>query len=208
MPAFQVETHPCKPLMANCYFLIHPDTRETVIVDPGGGAPQLVEALKDLRPVAVLLTHAHFDHFGAVDALCGRFGLPLYVHEEDIPFLQDPVGNVSEPFGIAMTVNTPAIPIHDGELLHLAGLDIRVIHTPGHTPGGVCYRLPENGGIVSGDTLMAHGYGRTDFAGGDLTKLMASLRLLFHLTPRMPLYPGHDEIGTVGRNEEVSPCKP
>lgn len=90
--------------------------------------------------------------------------------------------------------------LHGGETLSLAGMDLRVLHTPGHSAGSVCYLLPDGQGVLTGDTLFAHGYGRTDFADGSFHALKESLRALFHLSPRQAAYPGHEEAGTVGRD--------
>ncbi|MCI6041145.1 MAG: MBL fold metallo-hydrolase, partial [Clostridiales bacterium] len=92
------------------------------------------------------------------------------------------------------------IALRGGETLSLAGMEIRVLHTPGHSAGSVCYLLPDGQGVLTGDTLFAHGYGRTDFADGSFHELKESLRALFHLTPRQVAYPGHEEAGTVGRD--------
>ena len=148
----------------------------------------------------MLLTHAHWDHIGAVDAVCGYFGIPLYVHEADAPKLTDSVKNVARQFGYDVTVSTRPLMLRGGETLSLAGMDIRVLHTPGHSAGSVCYLLPGAQGVLTGDTLFAHGYGRTDFADGSFHELKESLRALFHLTPRQIAYPGHEEAGTVGRD--------
>ena len=188
-------------LSANCYLVVNPETRECVFCDPGGEPERLIALSSGYTPRGVILTHGHFDHMAGADGLCSHFHIPLYLHQADVPLLKDPQTNVSALFGSPMTVETPAIPLQGGQVLALAGMEFRVLHTPGHTEGGVCYLLPDHQGVLSGDTLMAHGYGRTDFPGGDMRKLRESLRTLFYLTPRMRLYPGHEELGYVGRED-------
>ena len=132
--------------------------------------------------------------------MCGHFGIPLYVHEADAPKLTDSVQNVARQFGYDVTVSTRPLLLRGGETLSLAGMELRVLHTPGHSAGSVCYLLPGAQGVLTGDTLFAHGYGRTDFADGSFHALKESLRALFHLSPRQAAYPGHEEAGTVGRD--------
>ena len=135
-----------------------------------------------------------------MDAVCGHFGIPLYVHEADAPKLTDSTKNVARQFGCDVTVATRPHLLHGGETLFLADMEIRVLHTPGHSAGSVCYLLPQGQGVLTGDTLFAHGYGRTDFADGSFHELKESLRALFHLSPRQVAYPGHEEAGTVGHD--------
>lgn len=185
----------------NCYIVENPETRACVIVDPGAEAERVMEAARGRTPVAVLLTHAHYDHIGAVDAVCERFGIPLYVHEADAGKLTDPDANVSRQFAEPVTQHTAPTLLHGGETLVLAGIPFEVMHTPGHSAGSVCYVLPGNEGVLTGDTLFAHGYGRTDFADGDFSAMHQSLRALYRLTPRRPAYPGHDVPGFAGHDQ-------
>ena len=193
-----------KPLLVgeyqmNCYIVQNTATRACVIVDPGADGARIIDFVGGLTPAAVLLTHGHYDHIGAADAVCGHFGIPLYVHAQDAPKLTDAQLNVSAQFGLRVEAHTPPTLLSGGEQLTLAGIPIEVLHTAGHSAGGCCYLLPNGQGLLSGDTLFAHGYGRTDFQDGDMKALMQSLRMLVRLTPQMPLYPGHGEMGTVGR---------
>ena len=200
MPRIYVKCLPVGDFQENCYLVINAETRECLIVDPGADGECIIRTAQEYKPVAVLLTHAHWDHIGAVDAVCGRFAIPLYVHEADVPKLTDSMKNVARQFGYDVTVSTRPIALRGGETLSLAGMEIRVLHTPGHSAGSVCYLLPDGQGVLTGDTLFAHGYGRTDFADGSFHALKESLRALFHLTPRQVAYPGHEEAGTVGRD--------
>lgn len=193
---------PVGPLAANCYLVVNTENNECVIVDPGGDAPRIIAAALAYQPKAVLLTHAHFDHIAAADEVCAHFDIPLYIHEADVEALAEPVLNVSAFFGDPVRTITEATPLHDGETVILAGIPFKVMNTPGHTPGCCCFFLPEDQGILTGDTLFASGYGRTDFPGGSFPVLRKSLFKLFHITPKLVIYPGHDETGYVGRDPE------
>ena len=186
-------------LAVNCYLVENVETRECFIVDPGAEAQRIIAAVGDRKPCAVLLTHGHYDHIGAVDAVCGHFDIPVYIHAADAAKLADAMANVSAVFGEPVTQSTSPVSIEEGALV-LAGMDLQILHTPGHSAGSICCLLPENQGVLTGDTLFAHGYGRTDFADGDFALMHQSLRRLYRLTPRMTAFPGHDVPGVVGRN--------
>lgn len=201
MPQINIESLTVGEVAANCYLVENAETHECFVVDPGAEGRRIISRIADRKPVAVLLTHAHFDHIGAADDLCRHYGIPLYVHQADASKLSDPMGNVSGLFGMPMTVTAnPAVLLKGGETLTLAGMEAEVLHTPGHSAGSVCYLLREEPCVITGDTLFANGYGRTDFPDGSFTQLRQSLRLLFSLTPRMIAYPGHDIPGFAGRD--------
>lgn len=200
MPSIAVERLVVGALGVNCYIVENKDTHECFVVDPGDEAARIIRQIGQRKPAAVLLTHGHFDHIGAVDEVCAHFQIPLYMHEADAPKLTDASANVSALFGAPLIQRTQPVLLQGGETLQLAKMDIRVLHTPGHSAGGVCYLLPGGQGILTGDTLFAHGYGRTDFEDGDFAVLVQSIRTLMRLTPPMITYPGHDVEGTVGRN--------
>lgn len=194
MPAIRSVRVRCVPVGlfdTNCYLIENEDTDEMFIVDPGDEAARIIEAVGQKKPVAVLLTHGHYDHCGAADEVCGHFDIPLYLHSEDIPLLTDSELNASAMIGPKAVVNTEAIPLREGQKLPLAGMEVTVWHTPGHTPGCCCFLLPDEQGVLCGDTLFDGGYGRTDLPGGDFEKLKQSLRRLFHMHPRVRAYPGH-----------------
>lgn len=203
MPRIRVESIVVGEIGGNCYLVINEDTQECFIADPGAEGERIIRAIGGRKPAAVLLTHAHFDHIGAVDTVCERYQIPLYVHQGDASKLQDAMGNVSGLFGRPMSIRTsPAVVLQGGEKLTIAGMAVEVLHTPGHSKGSVCYVLPEVPCVLTGDTLFAHGYGRTDFPDGDFAQLWQSLRLLLRLTPKMVTYPGHDVPGLTGRDPQ------
>jgi glyoxylase-like metal-dependent hydrolase (beta-lactamase superfamily II) len=202
MALISVQTLPVGDIQANCYLVESPATRELVIVDPGDEGDRIIEAVGDRRPVACLATHGHFDHVGAADKVCGHFCIPLYLHEADLPKLTDSRMNGSRRFALPLTIKTPGIPLKDNQRLILAGMDITVLHTPGHSGGSCCFLLPAGQGIFTGDTLFDGGYGRTDFEDGSFAQLKESLRRLLWLRPRMVAYPGHGGTAFAGRDEE------
>lgn len=200
MPKLAVQCLTVGPIAVNCYIVENTETHECFLVDVGAEPERIIANVGNRSVAAVLLTHGHFDHIGAVDAVCAHFGAPLYMHPLDMPKLTDAAANVSALFGAPLVQHAQARAVEDGEGLTVAGVPLEVLHTPGHTAGGVCYLLPENQGILTGDTLFADGYGRTDFPDGDFGALMGSLKRFMRLTPPMTAYPGHGGYGRIGRN--------
>lgn len=176
------------------------------IVDPGSEGLLIAAQLKKLalEPDGILLTHGHFDHIGAVNDLQRRFpGLPVYVGEKDIPVLTHPF-NQMPPDYPAITKPTNLVSLKEDDAIDgLPG--VQVIATPGHTPGGVCYHFPERKLLLSGDTLFAGSVGRTDFPGGDMATLMASLAKLVKLPNDTVVIPGHGPQTTIGDEKSSNP---
>lgn len=185
---------------------------KAILVDPGAEADRLAATLaRDrLAPDAILLTHAHFDHIGGLPALLERFpGLPVLIGAADVPVLTHPLNQVPpdyppipRPPTLVTTESRASLApfAPDG---WLAGLE--VIDTPGHTPGGVCYYLPSERLLLSGDTLFAGSVGRTDFPGGDMATLRASLRKLAALPDDTLVIPGHGPFTTIGAERRGNP---
>ncbi len=170
-------------LMTNCYLVARDETSPLVVIDPGDDASRLRQTIGQ-RPVAgVLITHAHFDHILGLEALTGA---PVYVHEADAESLC----NETAAAGYGRVNRVPATDtVHEGDTISLGGLEFTVLHTPGHTPGSVCYQCGDT--LFSGDTLFATGWGRTDLPGGDEAAMMKSLRRLLRLPAKLRVLPGH-----------------
>jgi glyoxylase-like metal-dependent hydrolase (beta-lactamase superfamily II) len=192
------------PYASNCWLLAREASEEAVVVDPGFSADRIRSLLRSAgkRPVAALATHGHADHVGAVVELCGT-ELPLYIHRDDEPALTDPLG-----WGAGYPTDAPGRPaltrtVTDGDVVDQAGLQLQVIHTPGHTPGSVCFRL--NDSVFSGDLVFAGSIGRSDFPNSSGAAMMASLRRFLELPDDLAVLPGHLETTTVGRERASNP---
>lgn len=190
-------------LQTNCYVIYDEDVKEAVVVDPGDGADFIASCLEDmeLKPVAILLTHAHMDHIQAVPELKKAWKVPLYVHKDDVPMLENGELNLGR-----LSVKTEAddVILSGDEKLSLGQMDIKVIHTPGHTPGGVCYYFEKDKILISGDTMFYCSWGRTDFPGGSERDLMDSIReKLLPLPEDVKVYPGHEGATTIGNERRM-----
>lgn len=188
------------PVCTNCYFLINEASKELIVVDPGEQADMLSRQIETLgvRPAAILLTHGHFDHAGAADALQAKYGIDIYAHEAERETLEDPALNLCGMVGERCSYHADVY-VKDGQILELAGFSIRVLHTPGHTVGGCCYYIPEEKILFSGDTLFQESVGRTDFPRGSASDLIRSIReKLMVLPDDVEVYTGHEETTLIG----------
>ena len=178
---------------------VNTDTKECLVVDPGAAAPQLAERIqKDgYTPVAILLTHGHFDHAGGAEALAKEFGTSIYAQEKEQDTLTDAGKNLSGWTGEQKRYYADVY-FKDEQEIELAGFQIRVLHTPGHTVGGCCYYLPYEDVLFSGDTLFAQSVGRTDFPGGSMSQIVRSIKEKLMVLPgHTTVYPGHNEITSI-----------
>ncbi len=193
------------PIRENCW-VVHEDAR-ALVVDPGDEAATLAEAIDDLglSVEAILLTHTHFDHVGAVAPLARHTGAPVYCPVLEVPVLRDIDAYTWPGFGPYESYD-PEHTIAGGERLSLAGFEIDVISTPGHSPGHVSFSLPDEQAVFSGDVLFQGSVGRTDLPGADWGTLLESIRTLVEsLPPETTVYPGHMGITTLGRERATNP---
>ena len=192
----------------NCFIARAPGSDRALVIDPGDEAPRLLEALDALGVGvdAILLTHTHFDHVGAVAPLARETGAPVYCPEIEVPVLADIMSFVPWPgFGPFESYDADET-VKGGERLELAGLEIEVVFTPGHSPGHVSYAVPSHGALFSGDVLFRGSVGRTDLPGGDWPTLLASIATLIErYAPDTTVYPGHMAITTLGAERATNP---
>ena len=196
------------PVSTNCYFLINEELREAVIVDPGENAKQIQGYLaeNELTPTAILLTHGHFDHMMAAAALRDAYGIKVYATAKEKELLNSSTLNLSKGFIRADYTMDADIYCKEGDEFYLAGCTIRVLETPGHTPGGCCYYIPSQNMMFSGDTLFYGSIGRTDFPGGSFKELSKSIKEKLYVLPAETIcYSGHGEATRIGFEKEHNP---
>ena len=183
----------------NCYICMNKDTKEGFIVDPGDDELKISVNVSRLEmiPKAILLTHGHFDHIGAVNQLKERYNIPVIVGAKEEKVLTDSRMNLSSMFGEPVKVNGDKF-LEDGENFQVAGFDIQYILTPGHTPGSGCFYIEEEQVLFSGDTLFQASRGRTDFPGGSESDIIKSIKnKLLVLPGETEVYPGHMNITNI-----------
>ncbi|WP_219467356.1 MBL fold metallo-hydrolase [Nonomuraea rhizosphaerae] len=205
---------PAGAFQTNCYVVAPAAGEECVIVDPGQDAVEGVDELlreHRLKPVAVLLTHGHLDHVWSVAPVCGARDVPAWIHPDDRHLLSDPAAGWSPSSatmfgGITFTEPDEVRELTDGAVLPLAGLELVVDHTPGHTRGSVSFRLPGDEVMFSGDLLFAGSIGRTDLPGGDYPTILRSLAAkCLPLPDGTVVLPGHGPQTTIGRERATNP---
>ena len=181
------------PVQTNCFFLINEDTKEVLVIDPADHAQKIIEWMKseNLKPVAILLTHGHFDHIMGVEGIRKEYGIPVYASRDEVDVLAKPQLNVSTMMGAYLSMKADEL-FCDGDVLELAGMKLKVISTPGHTIGSVCFYIEEEKVLISGDTLFEASVGRTDFPTGSSRQLIESIKTrLFILPDDTSVFPGH-----------------
>lgn len=191
----------------NCYLIINKENKEALLVDPADNALRISNVIEEngCTLKAILLTHGHFDHIMALNDLKKRYNVPVYAHEEEEDVLKQSSLNLSGSIGQIYTTQADVY-VKDGEHLKLAGLDVIVLYTPGHTKGGVCYYFPEEKVLMSGDTLFHCSIGRTDFPTGSMSQLVRSVKeQLFVLPDDVQVYPGHDSVTSIGYEKQYNP---
>ncbi len=204
MKEIEIEALTVGPLEVNCYIVSDPENKQALLVDPGDEAQRIMERLHalDLQPAAVLLTHAHMDHWAALSTILKTIRIPVFLHEDDrFLFGHEVNNNLATMLGWESII-PDTLPLVPGGCF-LAGFEFEVIHTPGHSPGSVVIRF--GGDLLTGDTLFAGGIGRSDLAGGDGKTLFHSLQLLKKMPPETRIYPGHGETSDLSREARFNP---
>jgi len=194
------------PLGVNCYILGDEHTRQAVVIDPGGNPREILKTIEKraLKIIAIVNTHAHFDHVLALTEVRAATGAPFLLHAGEAQILASAQMSGAM-FGMAM--RQPAPPdrlLNDGDTIPVGALRLKVLHTPGHTHGGICLLFDNR--VIVGDTLFQSGIGRTDFPGGDYATLMTSIRdKLLTLPDETIVYPGHGPATTIGEERALNP---
>ena len=206
-----LEVRAVPPFYKNGFVVGCERTREAVLIDPGDEADELLGAVRDLDVEVqhVLLTHAHLDHITGVARAKETFEVPVYLHRDDL-FLYEAVVQQGEMFGFKVRPQPPIDVYYDGSVIRFGDYEVRVHHTPGHCPGGVCLQIGRAGEpathLFVGDTLFAGSIGRTDLPGGDYNVLMGSItQVLFPLGDDCIVHPGHGPDTTIGRERATNP---
>jgi len=188
MQALDVKIVTGGPLDVNTYVVGLEGGDSCLVIDPGAEPEKVAKAVGPRHVDAVLLTHAHFDHMLFAKHWLD-LGAKLYVHALDAQALRSPSLNLSQVVNTQLVLPAEDVQIHDGDVVREAGVELSVLHTPGHTPGGVCYLCGKT--LFSGDTLFYGSYGRLDLPGGDVQEMIASLTRLMQLDGETVAYPGH-----------------
>ena len=205
------------PVQTNCYFVYREGAPDCIVFDAPDNGKDIVRKIEGagLHVRALFLTHGHFDHImgaqdlrlsaGALAESRGEDAVKIYAPKAEEEMLSDSSFNMTAMMGNPMTLK-PNVWVEDGDEIEVAGIKIKVIHTPGHTPGSVSYYIEEAGFLISGDTLFEESVGRTDFRGGSAKTLSESIRnKLFCLPDDTEVYPGHGASTTIGHEKKYNP---
>ena len=194
----------------NCYVLrSSEEVKDCLIVDAGLGANKLIEFLQEnqLNPVSVVLTHGHIDHIEGVASLRADFpDIKVYIHKLDAEMLTEPYTNLSAMTGVPFSIEPADFLLEDQSVIEEAGIKLTALHTPGHTPGGICLYCEDEGVVFTDDTLFADSIGRTDFPNGNTKQLLQSIReKLFILPDETKVYSGHGPSTSIAHEKNYNP---
>ena len=195
-------------LEVNCYILGDEETKEAVVIDPGGDEEEILEALKyaELNLKYIIDTHGHFDHVDANQPLKEATGAKIAIHEADAQMLSQPSADAMFFTGNRVRLSQADLLLKEDDLLSFGTYRLKVLHTPGHTPGGISLVLEGHTYVYVGDLLFAGSIGRTDFPGGSFDDLIQAVRTkIFPLGDRYAVYPGHGPVTTVGHERKFNP---
>jgi len=202
-----VQTLTVGPIQTNCYIVVCEDTRRAAVIDPGWSAPTILAAVESLNAKVglILLTHAHFDHIGAVADIVDATKAPLALHPLDLPLLRADGG--ARAFNLPIRpAPDPDLSLDHGQILEVGTLRFETRFAPGHTPGHVVFYLEKEKAVLDGDVLFQGSIGRTDFPGGDFETLINSIRSqLLTLPDDVVVYPGHGPFTTIGDERLTNP---
>lgn len=207
MGRLKVEQLVLGPVSTNCYFALNQETKELLIIDPADRPERIFQKVAQMEgtPVAVLLTHGHFDHISAAEAVRDRYDIPVYACPLETEMLWEPSVNMTQYYGRTVSMKADKMP-SDLEVFEAAGFKVQMIFTPGHTKGSCCYYFKDEDVLFSGDTLFHGSVGRTDFPGGSSAQIVESLhRLVDSLPEDTVVYPGHDTSTTIGYEKRYNP---
>lgn len=201
-----LECLPVGPLASNCYIIADKKSKKAAIIDPGGDSNKILDVItkEQLTVEFIFLTHGHSDHIAALKEVKNATNAKIAIHEEDAPMLLSSQGNLSVYIGFGFTQPSADIKLKGNEKFQIGGLTLEILHTPGHTPGGICIKV--NNMVFTGDTLFAGSIGRTDFPGGSYDELISSIKeKLMPLGDDMSVLPGHGEPSTIGAEKKMNP---
>ena len=202
----KIERLPVGIYAANCYLVYCDDTKDALVIDPGGDSDEILDRIENLglRVKYIILTHGHGDHIGGLLDVKNKTGAPILIHEKDEEYLKDSKKNLSSMMSLGNVELEADRLLKDGDKLTLGKNTVEIIYTPGHTPGGISIKIDNC--IFTGDTLFAGSIGRTDFAGGSYEEIIHSVNERLIIYPDdTTIYPGHGPSSTIGKEKDSNP---